>query len=409
MTDVILQDFGRSPDSLPQPYGWLTYLRLNECGPASGLVFLQTDFATRWKKTTGKNKGKSRDVLRGALASLRTSGKRRSRHGVAACGCAGYLPGRGMKSISFIKVIRGHFSVATQDEYVGVIGLGLLGSAITERLEEMGFRILGYDIDATARERARGAASEIAEDCRDLLARCGRCILSLPDSRVVEQFLQTFASHLREGQFLIDTTTGDPSVKGRLADQFSQSGCGYVEACVAGSSNQIRRGQAALLIGGASEVIQQVQDVLSGLSEKRFSVGPVGDGAKLKLVHNLILGLNRAVLSEGMGLAQKMGLDLGMTLKVLLETPAYSGVMATKGGKLIRRDYEPQAKLSQHLKDVDLILDSAQAVNARCPLSEIHRNLLQAAERLGFGDRDNIAIHEVFRGDADELFREDLR
>lgn len=296
--------------------------------------------------------------------------------------------------------------MTTRDEFVGVIGLGLLGGAIAERLERKGFRTIGYDIDSTAQEKNRGVVSEIAQDCGVLLNRCRRCVLSLPDSRVVTQFFQTQSANLREGQILIDTTTGDPSMMRGFAESLSQRRIAYLEACVAGSSHQLRLGEAALLIGGSTELIESVQDVVSGLSEKQYFVGAVGDGAKLKLVHNLILGLNRVVLSEGMGLAEKMGLDLEMTLQVLRETPASSAVMSTKGDKLIRRDYDPQAKLSQHLKDVHLILESAQSVNAYLPLSGIHCDLLQEAERLGFGDRDNIAIYELFRRETEEPSRE---
>jgi 3-hydroxyisobutyrate dehydrogenase-like beta-hydroxyacid dehydrogenase len=118
----------------------------------------------------------------------------------------------------------------------------------------------------------------------------------------------------------------------------------------------------------------------------------------MKLVVNLILGLNRAVLAEGLSLAEALGLDPQRVLEILRASAAYSKVMDTKGQKMLTRDYEPQARLSQHLKDVRLILETGGRTGAALPLSLLHRELLERAEAAGLGDADNSAVIEVFRG-----------
>jgi 3-hydroxyisobutyrate dehydrogenase-like beta-hydroxyacid dehydrogenase len=107
----------------------------------------------------------------------------------------------------------------------------------------------------------------------------------------------------------------------------------------------------------------------------------------MKLVVNLVLGLNRVVLAEGLALAQACGMEPATALQVLKATPAYSTAMDTKGPKMIARDFSPQARLSQHLKDVRLIRELARRQGARFPV----RNSRTSARRSsgGLGDADN--------------------
>ena len=116
----------------------------------------------------------------------------------------------------------------------------------------------------------------------------------------------------------------------------------------------------------------------------------------MKLVSNLVLGLNRAALAEGLIFSQAMGLDGRAALQVLLGTMAYSRIMDTKGQKMIEGDFRAQARLSQHLKDLRLILQAATEAGQALPLTETHRHLLEIAEAAGFGDADNSAVIEAF-------------
>jgi 3-hydroxyisobutyrate dehydrogenase-like beta-hydroxyacid dehydrogenase len=136
--------------------------------------------------------------------------------------------------------------------------------------------------------------------------------------------------------------------------------------------------------------------VLKIWSDRRFHVGPPGSGARLKLIVNLVLGLNRAVLAEGLALAKRCDIEPVAALDVLRATPAYSKVMDTKGTKMIAGDYSPQARVAQHLKDVRLIRELARRHDAKTPLSAVHEALLQSAAELGFAEADNSAIIEAF-------------
>ncbi len=116
----------------------------------------------------------------------------------------------------------------------------------------------------------------------------------------------------------------------------------------------------------------------------------------MKLVVNLVLGLNRAALAEGLAFAASCGIDAQQALDVLRAGVSYSAVMDTKGPKMVAHDFSPQARLSQHLKDVRMILDLATKQTLPLPLSSTHRHILELAEKMGLGSLDNSAILKVY-------------
>jgi 2-hydroxy-3-oxopropionate reductase len=118
----------------------------------------------------------------------------------------------------------------------------------------------------------------------------------------------------------------------------------------------------------------------------------------MKLISNLVLGLNRAALAEGLAFASAIGIDPAAALEVLKGSSAYSRAMDVKGQKMIAGDFSVQARLSQHLKDVELMLQAARDAGQSLPLSETHRQLMQQAEACGWGDLDNSAIIKVLQG-----------
>ena len=188
---------------------------------------------------------------------------------------------------------------------LGLIGIGLLGTAIAERLLHAGRQVLGWDLSpGRCAELARlggRAASSIAE----VVSLCDRVLLSLPSHEVVAQVLGSAESALRTGQLIIDTSTGDPDAAATMEARLSQRGIEYLDATVSGSSVQLRDGQAVLLVGAKDSAFRACQDVFAQLAVKVFHTGPPGSGARMKLVTNLVLGLNRAALAEGLCLARR--------------------------------------------------------------------------------------------------------
>jgi 3-hydroxyisobutyrate dehydrogenase-like beta-hydroxyacid dehydrogenase len=279
---------------------------------------------------------------------------------------------------------------------IGLIGVGLLGTALAERMLAAGLPVLGDDLNPARGELLRERGGRSAASPAEVAAACDTMVLCLPDSDVVASIIDMLHDRLRGRTLVIDATTGDPDATVELARRLAVRGIAYVDATIAGSSEQVRRGEAVVIVGGADDHVDRAALVLSSWSERRFHVGTAGSGARLKLVVNLVLGLNRAVLAEGLALAQAAGIDPAMALNVLKATPAFSTVMDTKGPKMVARDYEPQARLAQHLKDVRLIRDLARRHNATTPFTDVHQVILEAAVRLGYADADNSAVIEAF-------------
>lgn len=280
---------------------------------------------------------------------------------------------------------------------IGLIGAGLMGTALAERLLAAGFRVIAWDRDAARVAALAALGAEAATDAAAVGSRCARVILSLPDSVVVAKVLAEMEGTWREGSIVVDTSTGEPAQAVRFSAALAPGGVAYLDATFSGSSEQLRRGEALCMAGGDAEAFSRCQDLWAAFGGHTIHAGASGDGSRLKLVTNLVLGLNRAALAEGLALADAIGLDPKRTLEVLQASAAYSRIMDTKGEKMITGDFAPVARLSQHLKDVRLMLRAAADTDLKLPLSETHRRLLEQAEAEGWGDLDNSAIIKVLR------------
>lgn len=280
---------------------------------------------------------------------------------------------------------------------VGMIGLGLMGAALSERLLDAGYTVWVHN---RTRQKAEPLVARGARWADNPLAVCDRVLISLYTTATVEEMLDRLSAGLRAGQILIDTTTGAPDETARLGARLAARGVKYLDAPISGSSEQTRRGEVTTIAGGPREAFDACRDLFDCFSRKTIHAGPCGSGAKMKLVSNLVLGLNRAALAEGLVFAQAIGLDAEAALQVLMESMAYSRIMDTKGRKMVEGDFSTQARLSQHLKDIRLILAAAAAAGQALPLSEVHRRLLEAAEAAGFGDADNSAVIRAFTSSA---------
>ena len=282
----------------------------------------------------------------------------------------------------------------TNKKPIGLIGLGLMGTALAERLLEHGRRV-------TLWNRTRGKAEALlargAEWSDNPLAECARVIISLYTTEVVEAVLAELESGLHAGQILLDTTTGEPEQTAALGARLAARGVRYLDAPISGSSEQTRRGEATVIVGGDREAFDACADLWRVMGARVFHVGACGSAAKMKLISNLVLGLNRAALAEGLAFAEAIGVSPAAALEVMAGSMAYSRAMDAKGRKMVERDFTAQARLSQHLKDVRLMLQAAGAAGMTLPLADTHRRLMEQAEAAGLGDLDNCAIIEILR------------
>ncbi|CAN7683175.1 NAD(P)-dependent oxidoreductase [Pseudorhodoferax sp. LjRoot39] len=281
---------------------------------------------------------------------------------------------------------------------VGLVGLGLVGQAIAQRLREAGIATLGYDIRAEARAAFEG---EAADSVRALGERCDTVVLAVFDTGGVVDSVEGVQGLLSAAaprtQLLIDCSTGDPDKLQALAGRLAARGLGFVEAPLSGSSEQIAAGQATMLVGTDAATLARAAPLLDRIAATRVHVGGAGMGARAKLATNLVLGLNRAVLAEGMVFAERLGIAPAAFLELVLATPARSGAAEAKGRMMVEERFEPQSRIRQHLKDVDLMLAAAADQGQALPLSQTHAALMRAAIAAGDGELDNAAIVRQLR------------
>lgn len=285
----------------------------------------------------------------------------------------------------------------TDVKRISVVGLGLMGTAITERLLEYGWQVFVWN---RTRERAEPLISLGARWSDDPCSESDRILISLYTSDVVKDVLHQMSDSLRSGSIIIDTTTGEPQQSAAMNLELAAKQIEYLDAPISGSSEQTRRGEATTMVGGSRAAFDKCADLWAVLGRNVFYVGPSGSAAKMKLITNLVLGLNRAVLAEGLAFAAAIQVDQSAALEILRGSMAYSRAMDVKGQKMIDGDFRVQARLSQHLKDVRLILEAASSGGLTLPFSHVHATLLAHAEAMGLGDLDNSAIIKAIEGRA---------
>jgi len=274
-------------------------------------------------------------------------------------------------------------------EPVGLVGTGLFGTALAERLLADGYALTVFN---RTRSKTAPLLEKGARWSDNPLKECRRTIFSLFTTEQVAQVLEQMSAGLVPGQIILDTSTSDPQQTAALGQKLSGQGVSYLEAPFSGSSQQARNQQATALVAGDRMAFESCSDLWECLAAKTYYVGPLGNASKMKLVTNLVLGLNRAALAEGLAFAEAVGLTKGAALEVLLNSPAYSRIMDAKGPKMVQGEFSPQARLSQHIKDVRLMLKEAVRNSASLPLSAAHLKLLEHAEEIGLGELDNAAI-----------------
>jgi 3-hydroxyisobutyrate dehydrogenase-like beta-hydroxyacid dehydrogenase len=254
---------------------------------------------------------------------------------------------------------------------------------------------MGWDIRPEARDAFAAAGGETARDLAEMGRACDEVVLAVFDTRGVIDVLESPTGLLAPGcrvQAVIDCSTGSPDELERLASRLHARDVDFIESPLSGSSEQIGAGEAVALLGGEGTAIARHADLLSCIAAQRIHVGAAGAGARAKLATNLVLGLNRAVLAEGMAFAQALGIAPDVFLKLVLATPARSTAAEVKGPLMVARDFAPRSRVRQHLKDVELMLDAAERAGLELPFSEIHARLMREAVAAGEGDLDNAAI-----------------
>jgi 3-hydroxyisobutyrate dehydrogenase-like beta-hydroxyacid dehydrogenase len=286
---------------------------------------------------------------------------------------------------------------------VGVIGTGLMGTACAKRLRAAGFDVLGYDVDPGKLAPLAALGGRAARSIAEIARSCDRVVVAVFNTDQVEDAIEgpqgLLAGRPAGGPPLtaVCVSTCDPDRIAALAARLPAERLHFVEAPLSGTSDQTARGDALGLIGGERSAADAAGDVLDAICPRRHHVGAAGNGGRAKLAVNLILGVNRAALAEGLVFAERMGLDPAAFLAVARESAAYSQAMDIKGAKMVRGDFAPHGFVTQSLKDFSLMTEQARRRGQRLPLAETYAGLMQGCVAAGEGELDNSAVIREIR------------
>jgi L-threonate 2-dehydrogenase len=286
---------------------------------------------------------------------------------------------------------------------VGVIGLGLMGTAVVQRLTAAGFEVLTYDIDADKRAASAEIGAKPQASLSVVVAGCEVNVICVFDTDQVEEViagpgggLDAIAQGGTGTRIFVVTSTCDPERLAALAQRVAPQGADLLEVPISGTSRQVAQGDGVGLVGGDRAVLERAAPVLDAFLKSRYYLGPIGNGSRAKLAVNLILGLNRAALAEGLVFAARLGLEPSVFLEVARGSAAYSQVMDVKGDLMARRDYTaPQSRIDQSLKDFTLMLAHSRGAGQALPFASIYVRMLEDCIAQGEGQWDNAAILEA--------------
>ncbi len=287
---------------------------------------------------------------------------------------------------------------------VGVVGLGLMGQAFVKRLDEDSEPVLGFDL--SPQRCVELGEHRVSHSLSSLAKACSVIILSVFNTEQVEEAIfgkdGLMTQHsLDNPLYFICTSTCDPDSIKDIAKRCHDLGAFFLELPISGTSKQVVQGDCLGLMGGSESLCEELTPVLDIICPRRVHVGTQGDASRAKLAINLVLGLHRGAMAEGLNFGKSIGLDPEKLLPILQNSAAASSVMKTKGPLMVKRQYEnPQSRVDQSLKDFGLIQQLGNGAQQHLPMTEIYIKLLQNCVANDESLLDNAIIFEAIARNA---------
>jgi len=285
-------------------------------------------------------------------------------------------------------------------ERIGIVGVGLMGSAFSHHLIESGFEVRGFDLDEKRMAQLHERGGQPVESPAAAADGARWMLTSLPNSDIVREVVlgkNGIAEGAGRGLILADATTARPQDSQALAAELAQRGIRFLDAAVSGTSAMAWKKDLIVIAGGAPEDFEACKPLFAGFSRAAYRMGDVGAGAMTKLIINLVLFGNRLALAEGLVLGMKSGMDCESLLAVLQDGACASKTMIDKGPKMLKGDYTPEGQVKISLKDGRLALEQGARVGAPMLVASLWTQLQQAAYQQGRADDDSVAFIEVLR------------
>ena len=285
---------------------------------------------------------------------------------------------------------------------VSIIGVGNMGGGMAGRLLELGWPLQVCDIDAAKMHffEEKGAAARTSPASAAM--NSGAVIVCVVDAAQTEDVLfgaGGAAAAMQPGQTVLLCPTMSPQDVERFAQRLAERGIATIDAPMSGGPARARAGSMSLMVACDDAVLAAHGALLNALSSRVFRISArPGDGARTKLVNNLLAGINLAGAAEVMALARHMGLDLGRTLDVIEQSSGQSWIGSDRMRRAIAGDYEPRAHVTLLQKDTRLAVEAAQAAGFTGPLGPAARDVFARAAQAGYAGLDDAALFKLLAG-----------
>jgi len=282
---------------------------------------------------------------------------------------------------------------------VGVIGLGIMGSAMMRNLLKDGFSVVGYDVAPPATRALEEAGGAAAASPRDVAEQAAVVITSLPTGTAFQAVMtgpDGVAAAAGSGQVVIDTCTLPVELKRAAHDALAQRGKILLDCPVSGTGAQAVRKDLVVFGSGDRAAFERVRPVLQGISRSQKYLGAFGNGSKMKFVANLLVNIHNTAAAEALVLGMKAGLAPQLVYETLQDSAATSRMLQVRGPLMVAGEYDaPTATVDLQLKDLAIIGQFAADLRCPTPLFTLAAQLYLGAKAQGRGGQDTAAICAV--------------
>ena len=288
-------------------------------------------------------------------------------------------------------------------ERLGFIGLGKMGTPLTQNMMKDGHTVCGYDIDPARMRQLAEAGGAPCASAREVAERSDITFTMLLKPGHIEENTigpNGVAAAGKKGLIHVEMSTMYPTWSKGLAGKLAAGGVEMLDAPVSGSVDQVHQRTLAFMVGGKREVFERVRPVIEPLARKTVYTGESGTGATMKLVTNLFVNAGVALLSESLLLAQRSGVPDGLIMEVLRGGTVGGNLLELAGPRILRRDFAPQGAVEIFVKDMGMAIELARERGFELTVVKAARELFLKAEAAGWAKDDAIRVIEVYEGKA---------
>jgi 3-hydroxyisobutyrate dehydrogenase len=286
------------------------------------------------------------------------------------------------------------------DNEVAILGLGTMGTGMAANLLKANFSLSVYNRTPAKAQTLIDAGARFASTPAEAAKDASVIISMLADdaaSRAVWLGENGALGAAKKGAILVESSTVSPAWIAEFAQLADQREIDLLDAPVTGSRMQAEAGQLSFLVGGKDTALATATPVLTAMSKEIVHLGPVGSGAKMKLINNFLCGVQVASLAEGLAWIERSGLDRDKALSILKAGAPGSPLLGAISARMVSQDYTVNFLLKLMTKDLLYAQNEAKQSNVDLKTAEVARSLFETAIARGFGDQDMASVIEPLR------------